>query len=107
VEKSLNLLLWKGSVRIDVPEIRTIVRCIIVKRMGSRFSVSPDRVKRAALLAAIIGMILFGIAGYHALSNEITGTAIYHKGARIVTSEPVPGKLRRPNFVRPPIHYGI
>jgi hypothetical protein len=53
-----------------------------------------------ALFAAIGGLVLSGVFGYQAASNEISGTAIYHQGFRRgsrsehVTREASPAKFR-------------
>jgi hypothetical protein len=44
------------------------------------FDTSPGYVRRAALLTSIGALILAGLLAYHAGSNEISGTAVYHHG---------------------------
>lgn len=59
--------------------------------MAFPFNVPGVNLRFIALLWAIVGLIAGGIGGYNALSNEITGTAIYHRStsARGSTSEAV------------------
>ena len=59
---------------------------------------SPRRVRRIALVVGIGAFIAFAVLGYKAVSNEITGTALYQRYQRasreLVTRESAPEKFR-------------
>ena len=58
--------------------------------MGFSFDASPGRVRWTALLIAIAGLIIGAMVFYHAVSNEINGTAVYHKPTGLRGSTPIP-----------------
>jgi hypothetical protein len=40
---------------------------------------SPPEAKKSFLVVAVLAMVVGGLVGYQAVSNEISGTATYHK----------------------------
>ena len=69
-------------------------------RLTLPFDLSPPGVRRTSLFIAIVAALVAGTVGYHAVTNEIHGTAIYHKptGLRGSVSEPVTREVEPAKF---------
>ncbi len=70
------------------------------------FDASPTHVRRVALVVALTALVFCGVNAYRAVSNELTGEAIYRIGMRHtvrhehVTRESSPAKFRQAtNFI--------
>jgi hypothetical protein len=69
-------------------------------RLTLPFDLSPPGVRRTSLFIAIVAALIAGTVGYHAVTNEIHGTAIYHKptGLRGSVSKPVTREVEPAKF---------
>ena len=69
-------------------------------RLTLPFDLSPPGVRRTSLFITIVAALVAGTVGYHAVTNEIHGTAIYHKptGLRGSVSEPVTREVEPAKF---------